>query len=178
MALARRVGALTGLRRRRARGRGGRGDGAGAAAGLLAARCCSWRCRLLFWLLDGAAGPRAAFALGWAAGAGYFAAALFWIVEPFLVEPEVYGWMAPFALVGMAGGHGAVLGGALRAGARVPAAAARRGRWCSPRSGRWPSSPASQVLTGFPWALVGYAWVETPVIQTVALVRAARARAS
>ena len=49
-------------------------------------------------------GPRAAFALGWAAGAGHFAAALFWIVDPFLVEPEVYGWMAPFALVGMAGG--------------------------------------------------------------------------
>ena len=59
---------------------------------------------LLLWLLDATPRPRAAFALGWAAGAGHFAAALFWIVDPFLVEPEVYGWMAPFALVGMAGG--------------------------------------------------------------------------
>ncbi len=41
---------------------------------------------------------------GWAAGIGYFAAALFWIYEPFQVEADIYGWMAPFAVVLMAGG--------------------------------------------------------------------------
>lgn len=30
-------------------------------------------------------------ARGWAAGTGYFAAALSWIVQPFFVEPETYG---------------------------------------------------------------------------------------
>src|SRR5690606_41176048 len=36
--------------------------------------------------------------LAWAGGAGYGAAALFWIVEPFLIEIGRHGWMAPFAL--------------------------------------------------------------------------------
>ncbi len=79
---------------------------------------------VLLWLLDGTAGPRAAFGVGWAAGAGHFAAALFWIVDPFLVEPEVFGWMAPFALVGDGRRAGALLGGAVRAGAGLVAAGA------------------------------------------------------
>ncbi|HET9067999.1 MAG TPA: apolipoprotein N-acyltransferase [Amaricoccus sp.] len=124
---------------------------------------------LLLWLLDAARGPRAAFALGWAAGAGHFAAALFWIVDPFLVEPEVYGWMAPFALVGMAGG--------LALFWAVPFAVARA---------LWRPGPArilllaslwtladyarATILTGFPWGLVGYAWVETPVAQAASFL--------
>lgn len=122
----------------------------------------------LVWLVDGTAGGRGALALGWLAGVGHFAAALFWIVEPFLIEPEVYGWLAPVALAGMAGGLAlfwALPFGLARAFwppglARVLALAAlltlaemARGR----------------VLTGFPWGLVAYAWVETPVIQAVAL---------
>ncbi|MDA0963247.1 MAG: apolipoprotein N-acyltransferase, partial [Proteobacteria bacterium] len=54
-------------------------------------------------LLARAKTPRQALVTGWAFGSGYFAVALSWIVEPFLVEPEIHGWMAPFALVFMAG---------------------------------------------------------------------------
>ena len=123
---------------------------------------------VLLWLLDGTGGPRAAFGLGWAAGAGHFAAALFWIVDPFLVEPEVFGWMAPFALAGMAGG--------LALFWAVPFALARV--WWRPGPARvlllaalWSLAEYARghVLTGFPWGLTAYAWVETPVIQTVAL---------
>lgn len=123
----------------------------------------------LLWLTDGASGPRAAFARGWAAGAGYFAAGMFWIVEPFLVDPERHGWMAPFALVLMAGGLALFWGagfGLARlmwrpglAGALVLAAI-----WTLADYAR------SNVLTGFPWALVGYGWIETPVMQVAALV--------
>ena len=81
---------------------------------------------LLAWLLDGTGGPRGGFPLGWVAGAAHFAAALFWIVEPFLVEPEVYGWMAPFALVGMAGGLALFWAAALRAGAGLAGRRASR----------------------------------------------------
>lgn len=123
----------------------------------------------LLWLLDAAPRPRAAFWLGWAAGAGHFAAALFWIVEPFLVEPEVYGWMAPFALVGMAGG--------LALFWAVPFALARAlGRPGLARllllAALWTLADyaRSRVLTGFPWGLPAYAWVETPVAQTAAFL--------
>jgi apolipoprotein N-acyltransferase len=123
---------------------------------------------LLLWLLDGATRARTGFAIGWCAGAGHFAAALFWIVEPFLVEPEVFGWMAPFALAGMAFGLAlfwavpfALTVVLTRPGLlRVLALAALV------VSGE---IVRSRVLTGFPWGLTGYAWVETPVIQTVAL---------
>ena len=46
----------------------------------------------------------AGFRLGWLAGSAYFAGSMFWIVEPFFVEPEVYGWMAPFALIFLSAG--------------------------------------------------------------------------
>jgi apolipoprotein N-acyltransferase len=167
IALPRRVAALTGLRRLAL-------AAAAGAATALAQPPVSWpvvlflALPLLLWLLDGAAGPRAAFAVGWTAGAGHFAAALFWIVEPFLVQPEIFGWMAPFALVGMAGG--------LALFWAVPFALARA--WWPPGVRRvlvlasfWTLADLARayVLTGFPWGLVGYAWVETPVIQTAAL---------
>ncbi len=124
---------------------------------------------LLLWLLDGASGPRGGFALGWAAGAGFFAAALFWIVDPFLVQPEVFGWMAPFALVGMAGGL-ALFWAAPFALARAiwPPGIAR----VLLLAALWSLSDYARahVLTGFPWALPAYAWVETPVIQAAALI--------
>jgi apolipoprotein N-acyltransferase len=42
--------------------------------------------------------------LGWALGTGYFCHALQWIVSPFMVDAARHGWMAPFALVLLAGG--------------------------------------------------------------------------
>ena len=59
---------------------------------------------ILLWLLEAAPGPARAFLIGWGAGVGYFAAGMFWIVDPFLVQPEIFGWMAPFALVGLSAG--------------------------------------------------------------------------
>ncbi|MDZ4134459.1 MAG: apolipoprotein N-acyltransferase, partial [Paracoccaceae bacterium] len=43
--------------------------------------------------------PRQAAVLALFAGAGHFAAALSWIVEPFLIDVARHGWMAPFAVV-------------------------------------------------------------------------------
>ena len=121
---------------------------------------------VLAWLIDGTRGSRAAFVVGWLAGAGHFAAALFWIVDPFLVQPEVHGWMAPFALAGMAGGMALFWA--------APFALARAWPPGLPRllalAALWTLSDflRSHVLGGFPWGLVAYAWVDTPVIQTAA----------
>ncbi len=105
----------------------------------------------------------AGFWTGWAFGAGHFALSLRWIVEPFLVEPEVTGWMAPFALILLAGGLAVFWGlpfwlmRLLRAG---PFGLAFL--WTGAEALR------SLAFTGFPWALIGHVWTETPVIQVIA----------
>lgn len=103
---------------------------------------------------------RGGFGTGWAFGTGYFALTLHWIVEPFLIEPERTGWMAPFALLITAAGFalfwGAAFGiaRALRVGPLGLAVL-----WTGAEMVR------SLALTGFPWALIGHVWSETPLAQ-------------
>lgn len=110
-------------------------------------------------------------ALWWgAAGLGYFALALSWIVEPFLVDIALYGWMAPFALPLMAGGLAlfwAAAGGlavwiAARQAPLLPLAFALT---------LWLAEGARGLLfTGFPWAELGQMWIGTPLDQSAAYV--------
>ncbi|WP_262494976.1 apolipoprotein N-acyltransferase [Paracoccus thiocyanatus] len=118
-----------------------------------------------------AATPGAAAWHGFAAGLGHFALAMSWIVEPFLVEPETYGWMAPFALLFMAAG-GALFW-------TVPAWLAGRLAPGFPRQGL--AFAALMVLsdwlrgwifTGLPWALTGHVWIDTPAGQVAATLGA------
>jgi apolipoprotein N-acyltransferase len=103
--------------------------------------------------------------LGLFGGMGYGSVALSWIIEPFLIEPEVYGWMAPFALLFMAFGMGLFWALAARVSRCFVAA---------PAIGFALSLTATEylrghILTGFPWALPGHVWVSTPVAQAGAL---------
>ena len=105
--------------------------------------------------------------LGWFAGAGYFGAGLNWIVEPFMVDAAKYGWMAPFALVLMAFGLGlfwAAAAGSARLFARPGLGLVVT--WSAAELAR------GYVLTGFPWALVGHMWLDTPVAQMAGLIGA------
>ena len=117
-----------------------------------------------FWLFQTTVTTRQAGWTGWAFGVGYFALVLNWIVEPFLVEPEVYGWMAPFALIGLAAGM-----------ALFWALAFRLARW----QGRgialvvfWAGAEVlrSVILTGFPWGLLGYIWLDHGLDQMAAYI--------
>lgn len=103
--------------------------------------------------------------LGWFAGAGYFAGSLNWIYEPFMVDPEVYGWMAPFAVLLMAFGMGLFWGLAGWIGQK---ARNRALGFAVALAGV--ELMRSYVLTGFPWALIGHVWVDTPVAQMAALI--------
>lgn len=99
---------------------------------------------------------RTAAWLAWAGGLGHFAVALSWIVSPFLVEPEVHGWMAPFALVLMSAGMALfwAFAGALSGIGRdrsLGFAVALAGT----------EALRGVILTGFPWAMVAHIWVET-----------------
>lgn len=111
-----------------------------------------------------AVAPRGKAWLAWAGGGGYFAVALAWIVEPFLIEPEVYGWMAPFAVFFLS--FGLALFWAV-------AALAVKGRY--PLIGLTLGLALAEmargyVLTGFPWAMVGHVWIGAPPAQLAALL--------
>ncbi|WP_428548832.1 apolipoprotein N-acyltransferase [Profundibacter sp.] len=117
-----------------------------------------------FWLFQNTVTTRQAGWIGWAFGVGYFALVLNWIVEPFLVEPEVYGWMAPFALIGMAAGM-----------ALFWALAFWLARWQGSSIALvvfWAGAEVlrSVILTGFPWGLLGYVWLDTGVAQFASLI--------
>ncbi|MCY1126359.1 apolipoprotein N-acyltransferase [Frigidibacter sp. RF13] len=121
---------------------------------------------VILWHVAGAEGWRQRFFRGWAAGTGHFAAVMFWIVEPFMVDPARDGWIAPFGVTFMATGMALFWG--------VAALGAGLGRgW----AGRVPGVALgfvladlarSYVLTGFPWALAGHIWIDTPVAQMAA----------
>lgn len=83
---------------------------------------------LIPWLLRGVAKKRNAALIGWALGAGYFAHALIWIVEPFLVDVQRHGWMGTLCRVLSGWRAGPVLGCCLccRTCARIQAWAAKR----------------------------------------------------
>lgn len=107
------------------------------------------------------------FLLGWLAGAGGFGLAMIWIVEPFLIEPERHAWMAPFALVLMAGGLALFWGGA---GAFAVWAAGRPllRIWIFALAMLGMEALRGLVLTGLPWAMLGHVWIGTPVAQLAA----------
>jgi apolipoprotein N-acyltransferase len=112
--------------------------------------------------------PREAFFTGWAFGTGHFAVALFWIVEPFLIDLARHGWMAPFALVFLAGGL-ALFWGAAFAGARMIGGGAARcaAAWAAALSVA--EMARGYLLTGFPWALVGHVWIDTGALPWAAV---------
>ncbi|WP_171238953.1 apolipoprotein N-acyltransferase [Ruegeria sp. HKCCA5763] len=106
--------------------------------------------------------------IGWVFATGYFAHALSWIIEPFQVDAERHAWMAPFALLFMAGGLALFWAVSF---------------WMSRRPGASPFRQSlllivtlslaelarGYVLTGFPWAGVSQVWIETPVAQLLSL---------
>ena len=111
---------------------------------------------------------------GWALGLGYFGAALSWIVEPFLVDLPRHGWMAPFALLFLAGGLALFWALAFGLAARFgPSQRLRAGWLVVTLTGA--EILRSFLFTGFPWALIGHVWIGTPQMQAAALMGRARA---
>ncbi len=118
----------------------------------------------LLYLLRQTCCWKGGFFVGWGAGLGYFGLSLSWIVEPFLVDAERYGWMAPFALILMAGGMALFWGLGFALARRWPSALVFAGFWTLAELLR------SYIFTGFPWALMAYNWVETPLIQATSVI--------
>jgi apolipoprotein N-acyltransferase len=105
------------------------------------------------------------FGPGWAFGAGHFALAMHWIMQPFFVDAARHGWMAPFALVLLAGGLALFWGAAFWAAGR-----ARLG--LTGLVALWAGAEAARalLLTGLPWAMPGHVWIGTPLAHLAAYV--------
>ena len=103
---------------------------------------------------------------GWIFGSGYFATTIFWIVEPFFVDPVRHGWMAPFALLFLAGGLAALWAVAFWLAAKC------RGARLLSLIVFWTTIELlrTYLFTGFPWALIGHIWIESPVISLAAWI--------
>jgi apolipoprotein N-acyltransferase len=130
---------------------------------------------VMVWLIDGAGAGRwggvpAAALAGWWFGLGYFVPGLYWIGYAFLVDAPTFGWLMPFAVVGLPAylalftGFGFALARLIwtRDGSRVIALAATLtiSEWLR-----------GHVLTGFPWNAFGYALTEPLALaQTASLI--------
>ncbi len=114
---------------------------------------------------------RRGFLIGWAVGFGWFATSLHWIVEPFLVDIARHGWMAPFALVLLAGGLALLWGTAFALGARFRAGPVQALLLLCVV---WTGAEALRgvLFTGFPWALIGHVLIDTPYMSLAAYIGA------
>lgn len=167
---------MTGLRRvasRPARGQVGLDILAGVLVAVGQAPLSAWYVAFpaLVWAMARMLRPEGSAWAGLMVGAGYFGASLTWIVSPFFVDPLVYGWMAPFAVVLMALGFGLFWAVAAGVAGAVPCRSSLR-PFALAAALAAGEMTRGVVLTGFPWALVGHMWHDTPVVQGVALVGA------
>ena len=130
---------------------------------------------LMFWLVDRPASPqplRSAFFRGWLAGCAYFLISLWWLAEPFYVDAEAQGWMAPFAVVIVALGMALFWGAAALVYRALAGEGPRRVILFAAALAAW-EWLRGHILTGFPWDLPGESWkAGSAVSQAAALVGA------
>lgn len=111
----------------------------------------------LLWLIESSRGPGRAFLIAWAFGTGHFAAGFYWLSHALLIEPEKFGWLIPFATLGLGGLVGLFVG---LSGLAVRAARTRGAASIGLLAAAWLAGEwlRSWVLTGFPWNLLGTVW--------------------
>jgi len=101
---------------------------------------------------------------GWWWGLGYFVSGLYWFAYPLLIEPEKFGWLIPFAILGISAILALYIGIATGIFARISKQFPQH-VWLS-----WIVFALcfglmewlrAHLFTGFPWNLIGYSWTIT-----------------
>jgi len=129
---------------------------------------------VLVWQIDGIAasgwrGALSGFGIGWCFGFGYFLAGFYWVGYAFLVDVQTFGWLLPFAVIGLPAGMAVYIGLGvaaarwlwLRGSARILALAVclTAAEWLR-----------GHLFTGFPWNAFGYGLTEwLPLAQGASL---------
>lgn len=135
---------------------------------------------LFVLLLDGCRRPKEAFWAGWWFGFGHFLFGLYWISFALLVDAARFWWMVPFAAAGLPAFFAFFPAAAGWVWHRIGRTATGEAGFSGPGIGRvllfavlWSASEwlRGHMLTGFPWHLLGYAWVEQLApLQSAALI--------
>lgn len=112
----------------------------------------------LYWLCMAAPTWRRAVWDGWWFGFGMFAVGLYWITHALLVDAERFGWLVPFALLGIPGGLAVIHAVACGVFFRIRRAGGLWGVWWFAVIWLMAEWVRGHVLTGFPWNLIGYVW--------------------
>ena len=111
-----------------------------------------------------------AFIWGLGLGFGYFGLSFFWIVEPFLVEANETGWMAPFAIIGLVTLLSVILAINLFFSAKFGKGKGSVQRLLILTTFLLLSEVLrSEWLLNFPWGLVSSIWINTPIAQSLSL---------
>ena len=123
----------------------------------------------LFLTLSESTQGRRAFACGWAFGFGYFLLGLYWISNAMLVDIGELWWLYPFALSGLPALLALFWGAALWGLQKLGAQGLKRAllfavifavtEWLR-----------GHLLTGLPWLLLGYLWVDVEAVRSMAAV--------
>jgi apolipoprotein N-acyltransferase len=166
-AIAERLAALSGWRRRgTAFLAGGVATLALPPAGVLPALYLAFP--VLVWMLGGARTNRAAFGTGWWFGFGWFTASLYWIGNALLVFSDRHAWLIPFAVLVLPA-FLALYTGLAGLIARIGRNPLERALWLAAgwTAGEW---LRGVLFTGFPWNLVGYAWMASDALMQGAAV--------
>ena len=111
------------------------------------------------------------FSIGWWTGLGYFGFTIIWIIEPFFVEPKITGWIAPFALVFMAGGLALFWALAFYIATWLTSTGKIRLIFLA-ITWTFFEYLRSYIFTGFPWGHLSYGLLSLPIIQLVSWIGA------
>ena len=124
---------------------------------------------MLVWLLAGVGSGWSAAWTGWAAGFGYFVTGLHWIGNAFLVDPDRFLFLMPLGVAGLPAGLALFWALAFWASWRLALPGWRGALVLATLLGTVELA-RGYVLTGFPWALPGYIWLDTPILQIAAVI--------
>lgn len=119
---------------------------------------------LLTWLMQAAPSGRAVAWTGWAAGFGYFVTSLHWVGNAFLVDPDKFLLLLPLGVLGLPAGLSIFWALAFWLAKKVDGTGWRAALALATTLSAVELA-RGYVLTGFPWALPGYVWLETPILQ-------------